>query len=224
MTRPLEVGGQSTLYSGVDITQTLDVLRGLKGNIKEALPHLEFLGQQIYQSGKTKFNEWSASMKETLGDMWESFKDVMKQVYEVAKRKLSEERGSISNKDAVNADPLFEIVKYIKDKGGLNYDLLLVDWGKEDVDILMKKRPGVVRKDGKLKLDIVADAWDTNDNDLMMDLLSNKNKKDVISKVSINVKLNIYKRYTTMNRYRGRSLPGQSIRHESLFKRAMPQN
>ncbi len=34
----------------------------------------------------------------------------------VAKRKLSEERGSISNKDAVNADSLFEIVKYIKDK------------------------------------------------------------------------------------------------------------
>ena len=171
-------------YSGLDISQTLDVLKGLTQNIKEAMPHLEALGRNIYESGKVKFNEWSASMKETLGDLWKSFKDAMNQVYEFTKRKLSEERGSISNRDAVNADPMFEIAKYIKERGGLNYDSLIVDWGKEDVGILMKKRPGVVRKDGALKLDEVAQEWDTNDNDLMMDLLSNKSKKDVISKVS----------------------------------------
>ena len=168
-------------YSGLDISQTLDVLKGLTQNIKEAIPHLEALGRHIYESGKVKFNEWSASMKETLGDLWESFKDIMQTVF----NKLKEERGSISNKDAVNADPLFEIAKWIKDNGGLNYDSLIVDWGKEDVGILMKKRPGVVRKDGALKLDEVAQEWDTNDNDLMMDLLSNKSKKEVISQVSM---------------------------------------
>jgi hypothetical protein len=171
----------SSILNPVEIVNTL---KGLTQNIKEAMPHLEALGRNIYESGKVKFNEWSASMKETLGDLWESFKDVMNQVYEFTKRKLSEERGSISNRDAVNADPMFEIAKYIKERGGLNYDSLIVDWGKEDVGILMKKRPGVVRKDGALKLDEVAQEWDTNDNDLMMDLLSNKSKKDVISKVS----------------------------------------
>jgi len=184
-TRPPEVGVQlndvSSILNPVEIVENL---RGLTSNIKEAMPHLEALGRNIYESGKTKFNEWSAAMKETLGDLWESFKDVMNQVYEFTKRKLSEERGSISNRDAVNADPMFEIAKYIKERGGLNYDSLIVDWGKEDVGILMKKRPGVVRKDGALKLDEVAQEWDTNDNDLMMDLLSNKSKKDVISKVS----------------------------------------
>ncbi|MFA5706672.1 MAG: hypothetical protein WDA41_09995, partial [Candidatus Neomarinimicrobiota bacterium] len=160
--RPPKGGVQlNDISSILNPEEIVNNLKGLTKNIKEAMPHLEALGRNIYESGKVKFNEWSAAMKETLGDLWESFKDVMNQVYEFTKRKLSEERGSISNKDAVNADPLFEIAKWIKDNGGLNYDSLIVDWGKEDVGILMKKRPGVVRKDGALKLDEVAQEWDT---------------------------------------------------------------
>mgnify|MGYP007112169168 CR=1 FL=1 len=39
--RPPEVGGQSTLYSGVDPTQIIPVLKSLTNNIQEAMPHLE---------------------------------------------------------------------------------------------------------------------------------------------------------------------------------------
>ncbi|MFA5158612.1 MAG: hypothetical protein WC451_05520, partial [Patescibacteria group bacterium] len=79
----VQLNDVSSILNPVEIVENL---RGLTSNIKEAMPHLEALGRNIYESGKVKFNEWSAAMKETLGDLWESFKDVMNQVYEFTKR------------------------------------------------------------------------------------------------------------------------------------------
>ena len=189
VTEPSKKAGPAKLNEGVSSllnpVEIVENLRGLTNNIKEAMPHLEALGRQVYQSGKVKFNEWSSSMKETLGDLWESFKDVMNQVYEFAKRKLSEERGSISNKDAVNADPLFDVIQYIKDKyNGLNYDILRKDWSAEDLADLKKRRPGVVTQEGTGRLDEVAQEFEMDDNELMMQLLSRKSKKAYASMVS----------------------------------------
>ena len=99
-TRPPEVGGQPvkntiTLFSGIDPTQTLKVLSGLRDNIKEAMPQLEALGQNVYAEGKTSLAEWSAGMKETLGETWESFKDYMRLIWEKLSRPLRNERGAV---------------------------------------------------------------------------------------------------------------------------------
>lgn len=84
--------GEYSLYSGIDITQTLKMLRGLKDNIKEALPHLEAIGIKVYQSGKTRLLSWRDGMRKALGDLWHSFKSVMGKVWD----KVKEQRGNIS--------------------------------------------------------------------------------------------------------------------------------
>ncbi len=94
-------GGQETLtpaflYSGVDITQTLNVLRGLRDNIKLAMPHLENLGRAVYESGARTRPAWWKAMRERLGDLWNSFKDVMAHVWDVAKNTMGNERGAIT--------------------------------------------------------------------------------------------------------------------------------
>ena len=66
---------------GIDPTQTLKVLRGLRNNIKEAMPHLEELGRSSYQGGKRRFTEWQRDMKSKLGDLWESFKKAMRALW-----------------------------------------------------------------------------------------------------------------------------------------------
>jgi len=103
--RPPEVGGQSTLYSGVDPTQIIPVLKSLTNNIQEAMPHLEALGLKAYESGKSTYSAWSAEMKSYLGDLWESFKGIMATLWESVKtlwesvKAFNEslgERGSVS--------------------------------------------------------------------------------------------------------------------------------
>lgn len=91
---------QATFTSGIDPTQTLKVLRGLKNNIREALPHLEDLGQRVYESGKKTFGEWRSSMKEMLGDLWNRFKEHMMGIWQRVKSGkigvLKEDRGAFS--------------------------------------------------------------------------------------------------------------------------------
>lgn len=98
-TRPPEVGGH-TLYSGVDPTQVIPVLKSLTENLKEAWPHLEALGLKAYESGKATYSAWSAEMKSYLGDLWESFKGSMAQLWESVKafNESLGERGSFSTK------------------------------------------------------------------------------------------------------------------------------
>jgi hypothetical protein len=105
-TRPSEGQEQTTLYSGVDPTQIIPVLKSLTNNIKEAMPHLEALGLKAYESGKNTFEAWSTEMKSYLGDLWESFKEVMARVWESVK-KINEqlgERGSFSTKKEYDVD------------------------------------------------------------------------------------------------------------------------
>jgi predicted GNAT family acetyltransferase/co-chaperonin GroES (HSP10) len=91
------------LYSGIDPTQTLKVLRGLKGNIKEAMPHLERLGQRIYDSGKTNAKDWLGGMKKALGDLWESFKTAMRKVWDKVSKPLRNEKGAVGEKSPYDA-------------------------------------------------------------------------------------------------------------------------
>jgi uncharacterized short protein YbdD (DUF466 family) len=168
------------LFSGLDITQTLDVLRGLTNNIKEAMPRLAELGRQVYQNGKVQFDEWSAKMKEHLGDMWESFKFHMEEVFETVKKKLSEERGSFSNKDIES--PVHDAIAYIKENGGLNIDKLSKQYPKETIDALKKK--GVAKKEGSLQLDVVANEFQMDDDELLNQILEVKSKKALSDSVS----------------------------------------
>lgn len=80
------------LYSGLDPTQTLNVLRGLRDNIKEATPHIEAIGRKMWEDGKRNYDSWFLGMKKFLGDLWRSFKPIMRAVW----NKLKDERGSIS--------------------------------------------------------------------------------------------------------------------------------
>lgn len=80
------------LNFGLDPTQTLNVLRGLRDNIKEATPHIEAIGRKMWEDGKRNYDSWFLGMKKFLGDLWRSFKPIMRAVW----NKLKDERGSIS--------------------------------------------------------------------------------------------------------------------------------
>jgi len=83
---------QQTLFSGIDPTQTVNILRSLRDNIKDAIPHLQDLGRAAFNEAKEKMG-WFAKMKEWLGKLWEDFKHLMEPVWSI----VSNERGAIRN-------------------------------------------------------------------------------------------------------------------------------
>ena len=88
---PAQPGGV-VLSMNFDPTQTLAALRGLKNNIQEAVPHIEAIGRHLYAQGKKNYDSWFLGMKKFLGDLWRTFKPLVRGAW----NKLKEERGSIS--------------------------------------------------------------------------------------------------------------------------------
>jgi len=165
----------SSILNPVEIVNTL---KGLTSNIKEAMPHLEALGAQVYQSGKVKFNEWSAQMKETLGDLWESFRDAVNKLWANREKWVGNEIGAIGNIES----PIHDVIAYIKENGGLNIDILSKQYPKETIDILKKK--GLAKKDGYMQLDVVANEFQFEDDDLMNQILDVKSKNKIKAETS----------------------------------------
>lgn len=99
-----------TFYSGVDPTQIIPVLKGLRDNVKEAMPHLEELGRGAYEGAGQSYRAWSAKMKTTLGDLWESFKGAMRDIWNQMVAKIMEERGSVSGRKSTLGKQTFDEV------------------------------------------------------------------------------------------------------------------
>lgn len=124
-------GGTSgtLLFSGVDPTQIIPILKSIGQDIKAAMPYLETLGLKAYEAGKNVFTSWSETMKSYLGDIWETFKDVMTQVWEQVKA-INErlgERGSFSTKP-------ISLYEAVKKAGGIDPEYIkeYYNW-KEDI-------------------------------------------------------------------------------------------
>jgi hypothetical protein len=75
-------------------SEVLQAILKARGKIKEALPHLEALGRSVYEGGKQRFLDWQAHMKTKLGDLWESFKAHMKDLWERVSKPLRNEAGA----------------------------------------------------------------------------------------------------------------------------------
>jgi len=82
-----------TIYSGIPIHETLNVLRDLKANAEEAIPYLESIGKRAYENGKQTFKDWSSEMQRVLGDLWGKFTDFLKDIYYSFEEILNNERG-----------------------------------------------------------------------------------------------------------------------------------
>ena len=168
-TGKIALGNDTVFYSGLDITQTLDVLKGLKGNIQEAMPHLEAVGHNVYQSGKVKFNEWSASMKETLGDLWEQFKDMMEKVWQSVKsfNENLGERGSFSTKSKAQ-----NLVTRIKELGGLKFsEDYNTKWLKEDKDLKRILNNTTGKPIDTVANQLTEEGWPLESSDHMIEVL-----------------------------------------------------
>ena len=82
-----------------NLIHTVEALRGLKKNIKEAMPHVEKLGRQIFDSGKKEYFTWKRELKYLLNDMWESFKGLVNSVWKT----VTSERGMFDWNSKVDA-------------------------------------------------------------------------------------------------------------------------
>ena len=60
------------------------------------LLELKEYGEKLYNEGTTTYNDWLGKMKEYLGERYDKFKDSLREVYNDIVRKLSSERGSIT--------------------------------------------------------------------------------------------------------------------------------
>lgn len=78
------------------IRQAIDAALTVKGNIHEAMPYIEELGRNIYDSGKRKFDSWQSEMKQRLGELWESIKRYARDIWESIADPIEGERGSFS--------------------------------------------------------------------------------------------------------------------------------
>ena len=108
---------------------------------------------------------------------------------------LAERREKASLKKQVIEDvrenPVFQIMEYVAEKGGFNYDNLRETYSKDMVDELRKKRPGLVSKTGTFSLDVVVNesegVFDDPDT-LMMDMLNFKGIKASVEAFEITYK------------------------------------
>lgn len=73
---------------GVKLTMGIDPF--------DAVPHLQLLGRKLWEEGKTKYDEWHAVMKESLGELWERFKDLMGRVYAAIRKDIGNQKGYAS--------------------------------------------------------------------------------------------------------------------------------
>lgn len=67
------------------------------GKPQEGIEHLTMLGKSVYAEGKTTLQDFTQRMKEHLGKLWDSFKDMIKSIYNSVKafNERLGERGSI---------------------------------------------------------------------------------------------------------------------------------
>jgi len=107
----LESGGFQTAYEAIE--------RAFKeGKPQKAYSDVVELGKSVYQSGAKTFKEFSASMKERLGDMWTAFKDRMLRAFLEVKawnKRLGEE-GGIGKRNQISED-VKKVVDFVKEKG-----------------------------------------------------------------------------------------------------------
>jgi len=87
----------ATLYSGLDPAAIIDAIKQTKGQYQAAKPYLEEFGRRAYQKSKD-FKGWSARMKAYLGDMWDAFKDRMREVWRSVRKPFAGERGILGDK------------------------------------------------------------------------------------------------------------------------------
>ncbi len=66
---------------------------------REAMPHLEAIGRAAYEDGARKYQDFTRSMKEKLGDLWDRFKGLIQATWENVKRIVGNERGSTEGDD-----------------------------------------------------------------------------------------------------------------------------
>lgn len=82
----------------LDSLKAINSALGEKGSVDLA-PLME-LGKTVLNEGKTALEDFTARMKEHLGEAWETVKDLVQRVYGDLKRILTEERGSFSTEES----------------------------------------------------------------------------------------------------------------------------
>lgn len=120
-----------TMYSGLDLSNTLEVLKGLKANAQEAYPYIEDLGKKVYESGKTKFADWFKEIKSILGDLYKKFESIIQDVWSRSIRILNNERGAIGK----------DIKRHLRDSKKLGDEFLgAISTRLENIDPSIKYR------------------------------------------------------------------------------------
>ena len=122
----------TTLYSGIDPTQTLNVLRGLRDNIKEAMPHLEILGRRAYEDGHQRFDAWRTRMKEVLGNLWDSFKGAIKNIWNMVSKPLRGERGAVEPPLSLEQQASLLRIREFAKRAGKSMKDFLADFGVKE--------------------------------------------------------------------------------------------
>jgi hypothetical protein len=84
-------GGFIDLGAEVSLAPVLERLRSFRENPAQGLEDLTNIGRSIWAEGKTAIEDFTARMREVLGDLWTSFKDLARQSWEI----VANERGAI---------------------------------------------------------------------------------------------------------------------------------
>jgi hypothetical protein len=107
--------------SGINPFQIVPALRKYEDmTVPEAWRELKKLGKQVYESGITNGQKWTAKMKEVLGDLWGKVRPHIGKLWKEVKATLSSNRGSVSleglRKQVSDAEALrTRQMPYIKD-------------------------------------------------------------------------------------------------------------
>jgi hypothetical protein len=79
------------LEAEISLAPVLERLRSFRDNPAQGLADITNIGRSIFDEGKTSLKDFTARMREILGDLWTQFKDVARQAWEI----VNNERGAI---------------------------------------------------------------------------------------------------------------------------------
>jgi hypothetical protein len=133
--------GAIDLDSEVSIAPILERLQSFRENPAQGIEDLANIGRSIWAEGKTAVEDFTARMREVLGDLWADFKDFARQAWEI----VANERGEITI--GPEGKPEFEVATHFGNirfqaKEGKRLPAFMEDnpsWSEDEVNLALDR-------------------------------------------------------------------------------------
>lgn len=133
--------GAIDLDAEISLAPVLEKLRSFRENPAQGLEDLTNIGRSIWAEGRTEVEDFTARMREVLGDLWADFKDFARQAWEI----VANERGEITltpeGKPEFDTAIHFDNIRFQTKEGKLLPSFMEdhAEWSEDEVNLALDR-------------------------------------------------------------------------------------